>query len=103
MSTLQTSFLFAALSLVPNNIFRYLSLSLILAYWAIYGLRQTTPAKRLARLEEAIKTTQEILERARSDCERDVVELMRRKDRLRQYVHPSYARENAVITCRLQS
>jgi hypothetical protein len=87
ISTLQTSFLFAALSLVPNNIFRYLTLGLIVASLAIYAVHQASPTKRLARLEDAIKETKGILERAMLDCARDLVDLMDRMDRLRRYVY----------------
>jgi uncharacterized membrane protein YfcA len=86
ISPFQTLFFFGALlqSLVPNNIIRYIALGIILLSWAIYAVHQTSPTTRLARLEDAIKYTEEILERAMHDCAHDPVDLMQSQDRLRQ-------------------
>jgi hypothetical protein len=89
ISTFQTSFFFAALYLVPNNIYRYLTFSFMVASLAICAVNHASPTKRLARLEDTIKKTEDILERAMYDCARDLVDLLNARNRLRQYVHPS--------------
>ncbi|KAJ6578648.1 hypothetical protein DFH09DRAFT_1148017, partial [Mycena vulgaris] len=67
---------------------RYIGLGLATASLVIYAAHHQSPSQRLDRLENSIKVTEEILERAKMDCARDQMKLMVRGNRLRQYVHP---------------
>jgi hypothetical protein len=84
ISTLQTSFFLAVLSLFPNNINGYVTLGLTLLVSAVYAIHRASPTTRLARLEEAIRKTEDILDRAMNDCARDMVDLMDGRNRLRR-------------------
>ncbi|KAJ6578703.1 hypothetical protein DFH09DRAFT_1276177 [Mycena vulgaris] len=81
-------FVFAAISLASVTTQRYIGLGLATTSLAIYVAHHHSPSQRLDRLENSFKVTEEILERAKMDCARDQVELMRKGNRLRQYVHP---------------
>ncbi|KAJ7704045.1 hypothetical protein B0H17DRAFT_1193962 [Mycena rosella] len=82
ITTLQTSLILGALSLVPGNTSRYITLGLASASLTIYAGHQYGPAQRLARLEDAITATEEILEGAKLDCARDHMTLVERGRRL---------------------
>ncbi|KAJ7704029.1 hypothetical protein B0H17DRAFT_1193950 [Mycena rosella] len=75
-STLKTSLILGALSLVPGNTFGYLGFGLASASLTVYAAHHYSPSQRLMRLEGAIKATEEMLEHARLDCTRDQVELI---------------------------
>ncbi|KAJ7704011.1 hypothetical protein B0H17DRAFT_1175727 [Mycena rosella] len=83
-STLKTSLILGALSLVPGSTFGYLGLGLASASLTVYVAHHYSPSQRLVRLEGAIKATEEMLERARLNCTRDQVELIEEGRRLLQ-------------------
>ncbi|KAJ7704092.1 hypothetical protein B0H17DRAFT_1175754 [Mycena rosella] len=78
ISTLQTSLLFGALSMLPGNTFPYIALCLASASLGAYAVQHYTPSQRLLRLEDAITTTDEILGGAKLDCARDHMTLIER-------------------------
>ncbi|KAJ6578705.1 hypothetical protein DFH09DRAFT_1148133, partial [Mycena vulgaris] len=67
---------------------RYIGLGLATASLLIYAAHHKSPSQTLDRLKNSIKVAEEILEGAEMDCARNQVELMRKGNRLRQYVHP---------------
>ncbi|KAJ7704048.1 hypothetical protein B0H17DRAFT_1127084 [Mycena rosella] len=82
ISTLQTSLIFGTLSLMPGNTSRYITLGLAFASLAIYAAHHYGPTQRLARLEDVITATEEIMEGAKLDCARDHMTLVERERRL---------------------
>ncbi|KAJ7123733.1 hypothetical protein C8R44DRAFT_980978 [Mycena epipterygia] len=84
ISTLHSSIIFSALSLVSGNMFGYICLGLACASLAIYVACYHLPSKKLARLEDGIKVAEGFLKRAKSDCARDHVELLDVESRLLQ-------------------
>ncbi|KAJ7153410.1 hypothetical protein C8R43DRAFT_1126704 [Mycena crocata] len=82
ISTRKTSLILLVLYLVPVTIAPYISLGLTCASLIIYAVHSRCPVKTLSRLEDAIKTTEEIMERAKVECMRNHVELMDGASRL---------------------
>ncbi|KAJ7704044.1 hypothetical protein B0H17DRAFT_1193961 [Mycena rosella] len=82
VSTLQTSFILGALSLVPGNTSPYITIGLASVLLAVYAVHHYGPTQRLARLEDAIMATETILEGAKLDCARDHMTLVGRGRRL---------------------
>ncbi|KAJ7704080.1 hypothetical protein B0H17DRAFT_1127096 [Mycena rosella] len=77
-STLQTSLLFGALSMLPGNTFPYIALGLASASLGAYAVQHYSPSQRLLRLEHAITATEEILAGAKLNCARDHMTLIER-------------------------
>ncbi|KAJ7703994.1 hypothetical protein B0H17DRAFT_1040333 [Mycena rosella] len=96
ISTLQTSLLFGALSMLPGNTFPYITLGVASASLTIYAAHHYGPSQRLLRLEDTITATEEILEGAKLDCARDHMTLVRRGRRLLRYVHSVFMLETRV-------
>jgi hypothetical protein len=71
---------FGALSLLPNN--RYILLALVSALVIVYAVDAQRPTRKLCGVNRAIRVCEEILERAKSACVRDLVELTERMRRL---------------------
>ncbi|KAJ7704051.1 hypothetical protein B0H17DRAFT_1040499 [Mycena rosella] len=86
ISALQTSLILGAFSLVPGSTSRYITLGLASASLTIYTAHHYGPTQRLARLEDTITATKEILEGAKLDCARDHITLVGRERRLLEYV-----------------
>ncbi|KAJ7704043.1 hypothetical protein B0H17DRAFT_1175739 [Mycena rosella] len=82
ITTLQTSLILGALSLVPGNTSPYITLGLASVLLAVYAVRHYGPTQRRARLEDAIMATETILAGAKLDCARDHMTLVERGRRL---------------------
>ncbi|KAJ7704007.1 hypothetical protein B0H17DRAFT_1326725 [Mycena rosella] len=82
ISTLQTSLILGALSLVPGNTSPYITLGLASVLLAVYAVHHYGPTQRRARLEDAIMATETILEGAKLDCAKDHMTLVERGRRL---------------------
>ncbi|KAJ7704093.1 hypothetical protein B0H17DRAFT_1194002 [Mycena rosella] len=80
--TLQTSLILGALSLAPGNTSPYITLGLASVLLAVYLVHHYGPMQRLARVEDVIAATEEILAGAKLDCARDHMTLMERGRRL---------------------
>ncbi|KAJ7042999.1 hypothetical protein C8F04DRAFT_1075667 [Mycena alexandri] len=74
--TLSVSIILWLISPVLGNTLRYIILALILAAFTAYAVNLFSPSRRLIRLEDAIKTVEDILARAMESCSRDYLELM---------------------------
>ncbi|KAJ7123730.1 hypothetical protein C8R44DRAFT_918011 [Mycena epipterygia] len=72
----QTSIAAGTQSLVSGTTFGYICLAVGGASGAIYAAHHYLPSKKLVRLEDAIKVTEETLKRAKEDCARDHVDLL---------------------------
>ncbi|KAJ7457101.1 hypothetical protein FB451DRAFT_1275930 [Mycena latifolia] len=84
ISTLQASVMMSTLSLVAGNTSRYIGLGLASASLGVYAAHHQSPSQKLARLEDALMATEEILEHAKLDCARNRVELMESETQLLQ-------------------
>ncbi|KAJ7455021.1 hypothetical protein B0H11DRAFT_259738 [Mycena galericulata] len=89
ISSLKSSAIFWALSLVPGAIASYTGFSVTCASLGIYFLQRQRPSEKLGRLEDAIKLTEETLERAQMSGLRRFVALEGLERRLLQYVQPT--------------
>jgi hypothetical protein len=69
-----------AVSLLPDN--RYIPLALVSALVIVYAADAQRPTRKLCGVNRAIRVCEEILERAKSACVRDLVELTERMRRL---------------------
>lgn len=72
------------LPLIPNNAVRYVGLGLVSVLLIVVFIRLQHPSAKMQQLEDAIKTTDEILERARSTCARSHLALLKEQSRLLQ-------------------
>ncbi|KAJ6507104.1 hypothetical protein DFH09DRAFT_1101333 [Mycena vulgaris] len=79
---LQSGVLFWVLSLVPINIFRYIGLGAAAVSGAIFAAHYHHPSTRMARLNNMLSATTEILARAKSHCLRDHLDLANDERRL---------------------
>ncbi|KAJ7159269.1 hypothetical protein C8R43DRAFT_1124480 [Mycena crocata] len=76
ISTVKFSPMVFILYLIPATLAPYISIGLTSAYLIIYAVHSLCPVKMLRRLENAIKTTEEDMGRAKVECMREHVELM---------------------------
>ncbi|KAF8206007.1 hypothetical protein K438DRAFT_1756737 [Mycena galopus ATCC 62051] len=67
-STLQSSLLFFALSLIPSNILRYIALGVTLISLLLYSMHHNPPAARLTRLYNTIAMVEDILMHTKAKC-----------------------------------
>ncbi|KAF8206016.1 hypothetical protein K438DRAFT_1756746 [Mycena galopus ATCC 62051] len=74
-NTLSSSTLSSTVSLIPNNIFPYLSLGLVFAGFMIYTLHCYCPSARLGRLNGMITAAEAMLDHAKANCRRDYLAL----------------------------
>jgi hypothetical protein len=81
---LLSSVLFWTLSLIPSKTLHYVGLGAATASILIYAAQYNHPATRHARLNTAISATTEIMERAKSQCRRDQLDLIEAERRLFQ-------------------
>jgi hypothetical protein len=80
MCDVATSVMLGALSLLPDN--RYLLLAFASALSIGYAVNAQRPTQKLCEVDRAIRVCGGILERAKSACARDHVELTDRMRRL---------------------
>ncbi|KAF7356277.1 hypothetical protein MVEN_00959500 [Mycena venus] len=78
--TVSTSIVLAVLSLVPEN--RYILLGLSLASLITYAANRQRPLHKLGQVEGMIKVVEETLERAQANSARNHVEVMDETSRL---------------------
>ncbi|KAJ7806605.1 hypothetical protein B0H14DRAFT_2610357 [Mycena olivaceomarginata] len=69
-----------AVSLLPDN--RYILLALVLALVIVYAAHAQRPTRKLCGVNRAIRGCEETLERAKSACVRNLVELIEQMLRL---------------------
>ncbi|KAJ7687977.1 hypothetical protein B0H14DRAFT_2653528 [Mycena olivaceomarginata] len=67
------SIIFGAPSILPGN--RYVSLALNPAVLIIYTIIQQHPSHKLARVERAIEACEDVLQHAKANCARHLLEL----------------------------
>ena len=72
------------ISLIPNNVVRYVGLALLSAWFMIFSVRRQHPPARMEQLENSIKKTEEILEHARLNYARKHLDLADERSRLLQ-------------------
>ncbi|KAJ6551933.1 hypothetical protein B0H19DRAFT_1264549 [Mycena capillaripes] len=65
------SLLLWIISLIPNNIFRYITLAVASACFMVYFIHLNHPSVRLNRLQNTITIVEGILTRAKAKCMRD--------------------------------
>jgi hypothetical protein len=86
--TISISIILGALALVSSITSRYVCLALATASFIFFAARHQAPAQKFAKLEDAIKALEEILERAKaaSSYARNHMEMIDAGCRLLQYV-----------------
>ncbi|KAJ6554394.1 hypothetical protein B0H19DRAFT_1153429 [Mycena capillaripes] len=74
--TVPSAVLFWALTSISETAWHYVSLASALTWLAFYTARRQGPAGRFRMLEDVIKVTEGILERAKATCERNHIDLI---------------------------
>jgi hypothetical protein len=72
---MKSSMVLWIISLIPNNVVRYIGLALLSAWFMIFSVRRQHPSAKMEQLENSIKKTEEILEHARLNCARKHLDL----------------------------
>ncbi|KAJ6583951.1 hypothetical protein DFH09DRAFT_1075567 [Mycena vulgaris] len=86
--TSRSSIVLWILSLIPNNLIRYIALGLVSAWFIVASVHLQNPTARMQHLEDAIKSAEETLERAKSNCARNRLDLGEGESRLLHYRRP---------------
>ncbi|KAJ6554401.1 hypothetical protein B0H19DRAFT_1262766 [Mycena capillaripes] len=81
---LRSTVLFGVLTSIYGTTWHYISIAFAFMWLAFLAARNYTPAKKFNVLEAAIKTTEEILERAKATCAINHLELVDAECRLLQ-------------------
>ncbi|KAJ7701151.1 hypothetical protein B0H17DRAFT_1128440 [Mycena rosella] len=79
---LQSSLLLAALSLIPNDILRYMLLKVAVCLALIHSIHLKHPSTQLSQHEQLIQKTEGIIRDAKSQCARDLFNLVEEGCRL---------------------
>ncbi|KAJ7202132.1 hypothetical protein GGX14DRAFT_463926 [Mycena pura] len=83
-SPLRSSILIWLFSLIPANIFHYMTLGAAAGSLVLFAAHRQMPSLRHHRLNSAIKNTAEVLTRAKTECPRDHLTLAEEETKLAQ-------------------
>ncbi|KAJ7490536.1 hypothetical protein FB451DRAFT_1361379 [Mycena latifolia] len=96
ISQVQSSMLFGALSLIPNDTLRYTFLAITVCLALLYALHLKRPSSQLSQLEHMVQKTENIIRDAKFHCPRDLLSLTEKGVRLLEV-----KRSASMIQCRV--